>query len=520
MSSSTRVEGINPPIIGVGASAGGLEAFSQLLQHLSPQSQLSFVLVQHLSPRHESALPALLAARTHLQVVPVTDGIPIEPGHVYVIPPNVQITAEDRHLNVEPRPLTRSQYTPIDRFFQSLAKSEQNRALGIILSGTASDGAVGLREIKAAGGITIVQRPETAKDDGMPRAALATGMVDLSLSPSEIADHLSYIEQHPYVAPAEKWPIVEKAGPSDAQLDEILTLLQRASGVNFKQYKPTTVKRRLLRRMALARVADVIDYVQYLHEHQQEVLALHRDLLIHVTRFFRDPESFDALAGARLPAPREQVRRRWDAPHLGPRLRKRRGGVQRRHRAHGISRQSPFRRTRADLRDRRQRDRDRAGARRPLSALDRGRCLAGAAGAVLREDGQRIQDRQDATRLVHLRAPRSHARPAVLAPRSGGLPERPDLPGARASKAPDLERFTTRSIQLACLMLGPAETTGYQHLFTVLDKKWRLYEKATIDAELPVAVSSRARHLCRAAPQPGPPRVRDRAISLRTKRRG
>jgi two-component system CheB/CheR fusion protein len=488
MSSSTSVESVNSPIIGVGASAGGLEAFSQLLQHLSPLSQLSFVLVQHLSPRHESALPALLAARTHLQVVPVTDGMPIEPGHVYVIPPNVQITAEDRHLNVEPRPLTRSQYTPIDRFFQSLAKSEQNRALGIILSGTASDGAVGLREIKAAGGITIVQRPETAKYDGMPRAALATGMVDLSLSPSEIADHLSDIEQHPYVAPAEKWPNVEKSGPSDAQLDEILTLLHRASGVNFKQYKPTTVKRRLLRRMALARVADVIDYIQYLHEHQQEVLALHRDLLLQVTRFFRDPESFDTLLVHAFP----HLANRSDADAT---IRIWVPGCASGEEAYSVAIAfTEFLDTRP------------SAGRVQIFATDVSETAIEHARAGLYPHS--ITDDVSPERLARFFVKTDGGYKIGRTLRDWCIFARHDL--TRDPPFSRLDLVVCRNVLIylelalqrrlistfhyalkpaAMLMLGPAETTGYQHLFTVLDKKWRLYQKATIDVGLPVAVA-------------------------------
>src|SRR5712692_641642 len=148
-----------PTVVGIGASAGGLEAFSQLLQ----------------APQHESVLPGLLGAKTRLAVHQVTDGMHIEPGHVYVIPPNVQMGITDGDLHLAPRPGDRTQYTPIDFFLRSLAHSAENRAIGVILSGTASDGAIGVREIKAVGGITIAQVPETAKYDGMPRAAIATG---------------------------------------------------------------------------------------------------------------------------------------------------------------------------------------------------------------------------------------------------------------------------------------------------------------------------------------------------------
>src|SRR5262249_49487237 len=151
----------------------------------------AFVFVQHLSPQHESALPTLLSAKTHLPVVQATDGALIEANRVYVMPPNVHMEVVEGRLNLLPRPHDRSQFTPIDFFFESLARWAQERAIGIILSGTASDGAIGIREIKAVGGITVAQAPESAKYDGMPRAAIATGMIDLVLPPKEIAEHIS-----------------------------------------------------------------------------------------------------------------------------------------------------------------------------------------------------------------------------------------------------------------------------------------------------------------------------------------
>ena len=180
-----------PTVVGVGASAGGLEAFSQLLEALPSKADLAVVFVQHLSPQHESALPTLLASKTPMPIVQVTEGLRIEPHHVYVIPPNVQMGITDGVLHLLPRPYDRSQFTPIDFFFQSLARWAQSRSIGVILSGTASDGTAGIREIKSVGGITIAQQPSTAKYDGMPRSAIATGMIDLVLSPQDIAEQLT-----------------------------------------------------------------------------------------------------------------------------------------------------------------------------------------------------------------------------------------------------------------------------------------------------------------------------------------
>src|SRR6187455_3046237 len=186
-------------IVGVGASAGGLEAFSSMVRALPPKPGFALVLVQHLAPQHESALPTLLTSYTKMPVLQVTDGMRVEPNHLYVTPPNVQMGLTDGYFDLKPRPDDRTQYTPIDSFLTSLAEHAQSRAIGVVLSGTASDGATGVREIKAAGGITFAQKPETAKYDGMPRAAIATGMVDMVLAPAEIAIELSQVTAHPYV---------------------------------------------------------------------------------------------------------------------------------------------------------------------------------------------------------------------------------------------------------------------------------------------------------------------------------
>ena len=282
-------------IVGVGASAGGLEAFSSMIRALPPTPGFAIVLVQHLAPQHESALPTLLASYTSMPVVQVTEGMRVEVDHLFVIPPNVQMALADGHFHLKPRPEDRSQYTPIDSFLTSLAEHAQSRAVGVILSGTASDGARGIREIKAAGGITFAQKPDTAKYDGMPRAAIATGMVDIVLSPPDIAVKLTQIATHPYVR-----ELVVRSGDElsvrDDQFRRIFDLLRPASGIDFRHYKLPTIKRRLLRRMALHRLTDVHHYIRLLEQTPGEIRALYQDLLIHVTRFFREPESFKAFA--------------------------------------------------------------------------------------------------------------------------------------------------------------------------------------------------------------------------------
>ncbi|HSL24174.1 MAG TPA: chemotaxis protein CheB [Vicinamibacterales bacterium] len=290
-----------PTVVAVGASAGGLDAFSQILDRLAPSPGVAFVFVQHLSPQYESALATLLSARTPLPVVQATDRMQIEANHVYVMPPNVHMEIADGRLRLLPRPHDRTQFTPIDFFFESLARWAQERAIGVILSGTASDGAVGVREIKAVGGITIAQRPESARYDGMPRAAIATGMVDLVLSPNEIAEHIGHIHQHPYLVRRPSAEPGEELGPTEEQLGEFFALLRRTCGIDFRHYKPPTVRRRLLRRMALHRLTDVSAYLRYMREQPGEITSLCQDLLIHVTRFFRDPEAFKALEAHVLP---------------------------------------------------------------------------------------------------------------------------------------------------------------------------------------------------------------------------
>jgi two-component system CheB/CheR fusion protein len=280
-------------LVGVGASAGGLEAFIELLEAAPADAGLAFVFIQHLSPNHISALPTLLSAHTSMKVIEVLDGVHLQPNHLYVIPPNVRMTLSGETLQLRPRNQDRRAPTPIDGFFQSMAEIACDRGIGIVLSGTGSDGAVGLRDLKACGGITFAQAPDSAKFDGMPRAAIATGMVDLIMTPSQIGAELRQIAAHPYVSSdvADQLP---DAG--NEHLHRIFELLRPASGVDFTHYKQPTIRRRLLRRMALHRVNDLGQYVKLLQSDAQELQGLFHDLLIHVTKFFREPESFQALA--------------------------------------------------------------------------------------------------------------------------------------------------------------------------------------------------------------------------------
>jgi two-component system CheB/CheR fusion protein len=297
-----------PVIVGVGASAGGLDAFTAMLRNLPLDANLAVVFVQHLAPQHESALVTLLTGQSALPVVQAGEGMRVEANHVYVIPPNRQLVIEGRDLHISPRPADRSQYTPVDAFFTSLARSAGSRSIGIVLSGTGSDGAIGVGAIKSAGGVTIAQAPLSARYDGMPQAAIATGMVDLVLLPDQIGPKLAQLSEGAVITP--------EVGIADAQMDELFELLRPIGGIDFRHYKPPTIRRRLLRRMALHRITAVDDYLRLLHDDAAEVRNLSQDLLIHVTRFFREPESFDAIAQQIFPSmiqgrPPDQAIRVW-----------------------------------------------------------------------------------------------------------------------------------------------------------------------------------------------------------------
>ena len=282
-------------IVGIGASAGGLEAFTQLLGALPLDTGLAFVLVQHLAPQHESMLTELLSRSTTLPVHEALDGMRIEPNHIYVIPPNTNLAVLHGRLSLMPRTEGRGQHMPIDFFFRSLAADMKSRAIGVVLSGTASDGTEGLRVIKGEGGLTFSQDEKSAKYDGMPRSAIAAGVVDFVLPPQDIARELARLGREPYVALPPAAKSADILPESGEELSKVFILLRSATGVDFSFYKPTTLKRRIARRMALHRVSALKDYVRLLKQTPSEVETLYQDLLINVTNFFREPEVFDAL---------------------------------------------------------------------------------------------------------------------------------------------------------------------------------------------------------------------------------
>jgi two-component system CheB/CheR fusion protein len=290
------------PIVGVGASAGGLEAFSHLLGHLPPDTGMAFLLVQHLDPRHESRLTDLLGKTTRMPVLEAAHGLGVRPDHVYVIPPNANMAIASGILHITPRPEGRGPHLPVDYLFRSLAEDQQAKAIGVVLSGTGSDGTLGLCEIKAVGGITFAQEEKSAKHSGMPHSAIDSGCVDFVLTPEQVADRLAEIGCHPYLAPA---PPVEapkeKEAEGDLQFKRILAAVRGVTGVDFTLYRDTTIRRRIMRRMALHGQQSLADYARRLDGDRTEVVALYHDLLINVTSFFRDPELFEALKGRVFP---------------------------------------------------------------------------------------------------------------------------------------------------------------------------------------------------------------------------
>jgi two-component system CheB/CheR fusion protein len=291
------------PVVGIGASAGGLEAFTQLLSHLPIDTGMAFVIIQHMLPTQESVLSEILARSTQMPVHEVANGMPIEPNQVYVIPPSVSMTIDEAVLKLTPRGKTYGVFMSVDIFLVSLATERGNQAIGVVLSGGDGDGAQGLKAIKAAGGITFAQCEGSAQVSSMPNTAVATGQVDFTLPPEKIAQKIAELSRHPYMVdrPATESTTSEDAIESKDAMATIYSLLRAATGVDFTHYKQTTLKRRMQRRMLLYKLERMEDYAEYLQNTPTEVTALYHDIFIHVTSFFRDPESFEALSSKVFP---------------------------------------------------------------------------------------------------------------------------------------------------------------------------------------------------------------------------
>lgn len=280
------------PIVAIGMSAGGLETATQFLNAMPAKSGLGFVIIQHLEPTRNSLLAELLAKQTKMPVVEIEEGMRVEPNRVHVIVPNKTVLIEDGVLKLVPPAEKRGRRHPIDKFFTSLAHDRAEKAIGIILSGAGSNGTAGLLDIKHAGGMCMAQDPATAKFDSMPRHAINTGQADFILPPEEMPKALLGYVRHPYTDGAEPPEAIAKGRSS---LDDVLTLIRARTGHDFRPYKRNTLLRRTHRRMGLAHIEKLDDYLTALRNDPGEVTALSRDLMINVTAFFRDEDAWDAL---------------------------------------------------------------------------------------------------------------------------------------------------------------------------------------------------------------------------------
>lgn len=291
-------------VVGIGASAGGLEALEQFVEHVPEKSRLCFVVVQHLSPDFKSMMDELLARRTRIRIVRVEDGIELRPNAIYLMPPRKEMIQSTGRLYLTDKDLSQGFALPIDRYLRSLAQDFGSRSIGVILSGTGSDGSRGIRDIHDACGLVLAQSEESSRFDGMPRSARETGLVDLVLPPSEMPDailKLVRMRRSPEEG-GEAEPVVPKVG-----LQAIFRMLRKEYGIDFSHYKPSTVTRRVERRLLLNNSMSVKQYVELLSDHGAELNQLYKDLLIGVTQFFRDREAFHLLASEELPRLLEAV---------------------------------------------------------------------------------------------------------------------------------------------------------------------------------------------------------------------
>jgi len=291
---STAAPALTYFVVGIGASAGGVEAYIELFRNLPVDTGMAFIVVCHLAPDQKSHLVEILARNTKMPVFLIEHQMVPQPNQVYVLPPKTQVGISSGRLQLEPRP-ERGVTLAIDHFFRSLAKDQKNRSVGVVLSGMDSDGALGLQAIRGEGGIAIVQAPESARYPDMPRSSLVADHVDLVVPPAEIAIELARLAWQ-FSNPALR--ALEADEPSkeeNQQLARILNLLASVSSIDYHHYKTGTIQRRIARRMLLKRIEHLDEYVRYLQIHPEELRHLHEDTLIGVTCFFRDPDLFTAL---------------------------------------------------------------------------------------------------------------------------------------------------------------------------------------------------------------------------------
>jgi two-component system CheB/CheR fusion protein len=288
------------PIVGIGASAGGLEALEQFLRHVPEKSGMAFVVIQHLDPTHRGTMVELLQRASGMRVVEAEDRLPVEPDRVYVIPPGKDMSILHGVLHLMPQQMPRGLNLPIDYFFRSLADDQQERSIGVVLSGMGSDGTLGLRAIKEKAGAGFVQALASAKFDGMPRSAIDAGLADVVAPADELPNRIVAYRQHaPYIVEPRREPLEEQQAGSG--LEKVFILLRTQTGNDFSLYKKSTIHRRIARRMGLHQIDRIANYVRYLRENPSEIDLLFRELLIGVTSFFRDPAAWDFLRNEVLP---------------------------------------------------------------------------------------------------------------------------------------------------------------------------------------------------------------------------
>ena len=281
-------------VVGIGASAGGLDAIERLFGNMPLDTNMAFVVVQHLSPDFESLMDELLARHTAMPIHRVTDGMQVEANGIYLIPPKKNMMLSQGKLLLTDQDSAGSLNLPIDIFFRSLAQGAGNRAIAIVLSGTGSDGSKGLKEVHDAGGLVLVQDLESASFDGMPRSAASTEVVDVVCPPEVMPQRIQQYLSNPHDFDRQQLHYPDElTGTGDRY--EIFRLFRQKFGIDFSLYKPATIDRRIERRVQLTRSRDLKSYVESLEENSDELDTLYRDLLVEVTQFFRDPEAFEVV---------------------------------------------------------------------------------------------------------------------------------------------------------------------------------------------------------------------------------
>ena len=286
-------EGISFPIVGIGASAGGLETLEAFFLNMPPDSGIAFVVIQHLSPKHKSIMAALLAKHTRMVIREIEDVTHLEPNCVYLNPPDKNVAIFNQSLHLMEPVKTGTINMPIDHFFRTLSEDRKERAIAIVLSGTASDGTLGIKAVKGEGGMVIVQDPDTAKYEGMPKSAVETGLVDFILPVEKMPECLLRYIKHPVIRKSGKIAFGETS--SQHQLQKIFALIRSATGHDFSHYKHSTIERRIERRLAVHQIDSLPDYILFIQKNPAEIQTLFKNLVIGVTSFFRDPKACDVI---------------------------------------------------------------------------------------------------------------------------------------------------------------------------------------------------------------------------------